>query len=273
MTEAIADPDRPALIRREGRLDFPHRVPKPRALFRSLSRPAARGPSGRSPVTFRPREPREVDDPVADWVAQIQAGVDVEHNFERLYERFHPRLFAFFFRNGLARERCEELAQDALFNAFDKIATFEHRSRFSTWLWGIVHHLYLNERRLMGAAKRDGVELPLEESPAGGEEGRAGGVMLKASEPDPYEEAQKKEQVAVLRKALQSLPTKMQRCAILRFQHDLKYREIATVMRLNIDTVKAHLGQARQLLRQRLGPGAGTLMGFDRYRGTSEDEP
>lgn len=267
MTETAAD--RPALSRREGRLNSLHRVPKPRALFRSLSCPAARGPSGRSPVTLRPSEPEpcEAGDPVADWVAQIQAGLDVQHNFERLYERFHPRLFAFFFRRGLARERCEELAQDALFNAFDKIATFEHRSRFSTWLWGIVHHLYLNERRLMGAAKRDGVELPIEDSPApGGEEGRTAGVVLKASEPDPYQEAERKEQTAVLRKALQSLPPKMQRCAILRFQHDLKYREIATVMRLNIDTVKAHLGQARQLLRQRLGPAAGALI-------RSEDEP
>jgi RNA polymerase sigma-70 factor (ECF subfamily) len=226
------------------------------------------------PPEPEPREPREASDPVADWVAQIQAGVDVERNFERLYERFHPRLFVFFFRKGLARERCEELAQDALFNAFDKIATFEHRSRFSTWLLGIVHHLYLNERRLMGAAKRDGVELPLEDSPVtGSEEGRTAGVVLKAAEPDPYEEAERKEQVAALRKALQSLPPKMRRCAILRFQHDLKYREIATVMRLNIDTVKAHLGQARQLLRQRLGPGAEVLMGFDRCQGTSENEP
>lgn len=267
MTETAADPGRPTLSRRVGGLNSLHRVPKPRALFRSFSHPVARGPSGRSPVTLRPHEPRETDDPVADWVAQIQAGVDVEPNFERLYKQFHPRLFAFFFRNGLARERCEELAQDALFNAFDKIATFEHRSRFSTWLWSIVHHLYLNERRLMGAAKRDGVELPLEESPApGGGEDRGSGVVLKATEPDPYEEAQRKEQVAALRKALQSLPPKMQRCAILRFQHDLKYREIATVMRLNIDTVKAHLGQARQLLRQRLGPGAGALI-------RHEDEP
>ncbi|MBW8875868.1 MAG: sigma-70 family RNA polymerase sigma factor [Acidobacteria bacterium] len=212
-------------------------------------------------MTFQPREPEPAaDDPVAAWVAQIQAGVDVERNFERLYERFHPRLFAFFRRHGLAPERCEELAQDALFNAFDKIASFEHRSRFSTWLWGIAGHLYVNEQRRMGAAKRDGVELPLEESqPADTERRRPGGVVLKAAGPSPYEEVEKKEQLATLREALISLPPKMQRCAILRFHQGLKYREIAEVMRLSLDTVKAHLGQARQVLQQRLGPQAGTF--------------
>jgi RNA polymerase sigma factor (sigma-70 family) len=270
MTGTTAEPGRPAPTGREGRLDFPHRAQKSRVVYRPPSRSAARGASGRSPVIFRPHDadPPEADqDPVADWVAQIQAGTDVQRNFERLYERFHPRLFAFFFRRHLARERCEELAQDALFQAFDKIDTFERRSRFSTWLWGIVRNLYINERRRMGTAKRDGVELPIEESLASEDtEGRKRGVVLKALEPDPYEEAERKEQIASLHQALATLPPKMQRCAILRFQHDLKYREIATVMRLNIDTVKAHLGQAKQLLRQRLGPRAGALI-------RREDEP
>jgi RNA polymerase sigma-70 factor (ECF subfamily) len=193
-------------------------------------------------------------------VEQIQAGIEVERNFEQLYKHFHPRLFAYLFRRNLTPERCEELTQDALFNAFNKISTFERRSRFSTWLYEIVHHLYINERRRLGTAKRDGYELPLEESPTPEiEDGRPAGVVLMATTPSPYEDAERTEQLATLREALDSLPPKMRRCALLRFQQDLKYREIAEVMKIQIDTVKAHIGQAKQLLQKRLGRGARAL--------------
>jgi DNA-directed RNA polymerase specialized sigma24 family protein len=44
----------------------------------------------------------------------------------------------------------------------------------------------------------------------------------------------------------------MRRCVLLRLEQDLKYREIASVMQISIDTVKAHLFQARQLLKDKL---------------------
>jgi RNA polymerase sigma-70 factor (ECF subfamily) len=266
MERAIADLGGPA-GESEGRLHSLHCVPKPSAPFLPLSRQTAGRPSRRSPVTLQPHGTPAADDPVAGWVRQIQDGVDVERNFELLYKRFYPPLFASFRRQRLPPEECEELAQDALFNAFNKIATFEHRSRFSTWLWEIVRNLYLNDRRRRTTAKRDGVELPLAESLTSEDES-AGGVVLEATEPSPYEEAERKEQLTALRDALSSLPPKMQRCAVLRFQDNLKYREIATLMRLNIDTVKAHLGHARQVLHEKLGPQAGRFT-----RPGREDEP
>jgi DNA-directed RNA polymerase specialized sigma24 family protein len=39
----------------------------------------------------------------------------------------------------------------------------------------------------------------------------------------------------------------------LRVDQDLKYREIAAVLQISIETVKAHLNQARQRLRTELG--------------------
>lgn len=249
-------------------LDSPHRAPKLRAHPLPFPCQPAGRPLRSSPVNLQPPEPSEAaDDPVAGWVKQIQAGVDVERNFERLYKHFHPRLFASFRRQRLSPEQCEELTQDALFQAFHKIATFEHRSSFSTWLWEIVRNLYLNDWRRRTTAKREGIEMPLAESLTSQDDG-VSGVVLAATEPSPYEDAERKEQVIILRDALTSLPPKMQRCAVLRYQENLKYREIATLMSLNIDTVKAHLGQARLVLRERLGPGAGRFI-----RPGREDEP
>src|SRR6185295_123541 len=61
------------------------------------------------------------------------------------------------------------------------------------------------------------------------------------------------EQVGRLRQALQDLPPQMRRCVLLRIDQNLKYREIAGVMQISIDTVKSQLSQARDRLGRELG--------------------
>ncbi len=268
MERSIAALGRPA-GKPQPRLHFPHRATKLRAPLFPRARQTPGGPFRRSPVTARPLGTPPAGDGLVDtWVRQIQAGVDAKASFERLYKYFYPRLFAYFRRQGgLSREECEDLTQETLLSAHRRIETFEHRSRFSTWLWEIARNLYLNDVRRRETAKRDGIEVPIAESRSSAEEG-VEGVVLTAQEPSPHEELERKEQAAALREALSSLPPKMQRCAVLRYQHNLKYREIATIMRLNIDTVKAHLGHARKILHEKLGPGAGRFI-----RPEGEDEP
>ena len=45
----------------------------------------------------------------------------------------------------------------------------------------------------------------------------------------------------------------MRKCLILRVYHEMKYREIGTVLRLSPETVKVHLFQARRRLQEELG--------------------
>ena len=52
--------------------------------------------------------------------------------------------------------------------------------------------------------------------------------------------------------AMKDLPPQMRQAVFLRVTRDMKYREIADVMHVSIETVKAHLYQARQHLRNRL---------------------
>jgi RNA polymerase sigma-70 factor (ECF subfamily) len=44
----------------------------------------------------------------------------------------------------------------------------------------------------------------------------------------------------------------MRQCLTLRLYHQLAYQEIAVVMKLSIETVKAHLFRARKKLQERL---------------------
>jgi RNA polymerase sigma-70 factor (ECF subfamily) len=60
------------------------------------------------------------------------------------------------------------------------------------------------------------------------------------------------ERLEKLRAAISGLPRQMQKCVVLRVYHDRSYREIADFLELSIDTVKAHLFQARKKLREML---------------------
>jgi len=202
----------------------------------------------------------ELDDPVARLVSQIQSGIDVERNFERLHQLYHPRLIRYFFLQGQPPAVCEELTQEAFLRVFNEIGTFQHRSKFTTWLYSIVRNLNLNERRKSRAAKRDGYEQPLEEEIApGAEEPWNFAPALVSNAPRADEEIERREQSAILQKAISGLPPQMRRCVFLRVNQGLKYREVAVVMGINIDTVKAHLGQATARLRRELGGGPEAL--------------
>ena len=69
---------------------------------------------------------------------------------------------------------------------------------------------------------------------------------------DPLAVTLEKEKLEKLHEALQHLPAQMRRCAQLRIAHELSYVEIAALMGISINTVKAHLHQAQKSLRAQL---------------------
>ena len=52
---------------------------------------------------------------------------------------------------------------------------------------------------------------------------------------------------------MKTLPPQMRRAITLRVDQDLKYREIASLLQISVETVKAHLFSARKRLREELG--------------------
>jgi RNA polymerase sigma-70 factor, ECF subfamily len=172
-----------------------------------------------------------------------------EGAFHELFEKNYLSVQKFFARNGVPPEECRDLAQETFLKAYSHLPTFRGDSNPRTWLFRIALNHLLNTRRSRSTRKREGQEVPLdtwlELAPpsAGSSQGR---------EADPLEEVLTGELSRCLRAAVEQLPPQMQRCVLLRVYHDLRYREIAEVLRVSIDTVKAHLYQARLLLKGKL---------------------
>ncbi|HEY0510300.1 MAG TPA: sigma-70 family RNA polymerase sigma factor [Thermoanaerobaculia bacterium] len=192
------------------------------------------------------------DDPVLRLVEEIQQGIRVEENFEELFRRFRPSVHSYFFRKRFTTEESKDLTQDVFLRVFKSIDSFRRESRFERWLWEIVTNIYFNEIRKRKTEKRRGFEQSLD-APGQGEEGPSPAMEIPADEPSPEEYILLAERLGTLRTALHELPDQMRRCCLLRYEQGLKYQEIAVVMKISIETVKAHLHQARKRLIAQLG--------------------
>ena len=191
-------------------------------------------------------------DDILKIIEEIQAGIRVEENCEKIYKRFRPIVRSFFLRKGFSAPESDDLTQDVFLRVFKSMDTFRRESRFERWLWEITGHIYSNEIRRRRTEKRDAREQSLDAVTETGE-GSAPALSIPSPGPSQEEEVVRSEQSKALHAALKGLPDQMRRCCILRYERVLKYQEIATVMGISIETVKAHLHQARKRLTALLG--------------------
>lgn len=196
-----------------------------------------------------------MDDPaesVQRIIERLQASpASREEDFRRLFDLYYPRVYHFFVKRGFSPQDCLDLTQETFLGIYRGIGTFRRDARFETWLFKIATNAYRKRLRWGAAEKREGREVPLEsgEDPEDGTrnepptpEASAGDAVLR------------QERSQLLREAVGRLPEQMRRCLMLRVYQEMKYREIATLLRLSPETVKVHLFQARRRLREDLGP-------------------
>lgn len=188
------------------------------------------------------------------WVERWQRGIDREENFRKIFKTCYRRTYVLFARWGFDDIECEDLVQETFLRVHRNLASFRGDSKFATWLWEVATNVYKNVLRSRGTQKRDGQEVSLDDSDGDGMAGGGSVVALESRERDPLADLLVGEQKQKLREAMMSLPPQMRRCVELRVNDDLKYREIADRMDVSIDTVKAHLFQARQILKTKLDP-------------------
>ena len=138
---------------------------------------------------------------------------------------------------GDARE-AEDMAQEAFVRAWLALPNFRGQAQFRTWLYRIVTNLCCNRlprlRRELIMIGEDSADVPEESSVD----------MTSAVEAE--------ERRAFLHRQIEALPENYRLLVTLRFQQELPYEEIASILNLPLGTVKAGLFRARARLRQAL---------------------
>ena len=161
--------------------------------------------------------------------------------FEVLMRRYNQRLFRVL--RGLLGDddEAEDVLQDAYLRAFEHLAQFAGRSRFSTWLTKIGVHEALarrRRRRRLQVVNFDDPEI-LAMNPV-------------HREPGPEQQAANHELRHLLTEAVDSLPDELREVFALRMIDDLDTRKTADCLQLTEANVKVRLHRARAVLRARL---------------------
>lgn len=235
--------------------DTRRRLPLRRDRSRGRQDGARMARRGYSQWSMKPERPGDRDAGAGALFAELQAGSRREENFHRLFDLYYGRVCRFFAKRGIPPEDCHDLAQDTFVGIYRGIGAFRGEAELDAWIFKIAANLYRKRLRWGVAEKRAGTTVALDSAaaPQSPEILGDGPAALPAEGSAPDSRVLDRERSRLLRAAVQTLPDQMRNCLILRVYYDLKYREIATAMRISIETVKAHLFQARQRIKESLG--------------------
>jgi len=169
--------------------------------------------------------------------------------FDELVIRHKDRIFNLCYRFLGDYEEANDSAQEAFVKAYGSLNTFRLESAFFTWLYRIAVNACKNK---LGSAayraKRKTVSL---DNPGNSEDGPLP-MEIQNGTPSPLARMEEKEKMALVQRALDTLPTEFKMVVTLRDVEGLSYEEIAEVTGLNLGTVKSRIARARTDLRNKL---------------------
>jgi len=138
-------------------------------------------------------------------------------------------------------EEALDLAQETLVRAWTALPNFRGQSQFRTWLYRIVTNLCYNRlpnlRRSLNELGDDVIaDIPETETAFG----------------NPAHGLESRELRTYLHEAIDRLDENYRLLVTLRYQNELSYEEIATMLNLPLGTVKTGLFRAKEQLRRAL---------------------
>ena len=154
---------------------------------------------------------------------------------ETLFDRHHRALFRYFLRLTSDRAASEDMVQDVFFRILKYRHTYQPETSFRAWMYQVGRNVYMDH---IGRNKSE-VALPEDAQ------------EVRGSETPPDREFQRKQEVMLLRRALAGLPGEKREVLIMSRFQELKYEEIASVLKCEVGTVKVRVYRALRELGDR----------------------
>jgi RNA polymerase sigma-70 factor (ECF subfamily) len=169
-----------------------------------------------------------------------------KEDFAILVRRYQGRIVAHVRRIVGDREVALEIAQEAFMKAYQALARFDPRYRFSTWLYAIAGNAAIDHLR------RRRPEVASLDEPLS-----TGDGDLHRDPPGPARTAEdivgSQDIVRKVEAAIGQLPEAYREILLMRHPGGLSYDEIAEAKQMPLGTVKNRIFRARQRLKEILG--------------------
>jgi RNA polymerase sigma-70 factor (ECF subfamily) len=161
-------------------------------------------------------------------------GGDVE-KLEMLFDRHHAALFRYFLHLTSNRAASEDLVQDVFFRILKYRHTYQSGTSFRSWMYQVGRNAYMDH---VGRRKSE-VGLPenLQE--------------LSSPATPPDRQYQNKQEAILLHRALAELPPEKREVLVMSRFLELRYDEIASVLKCEVGTVKVRVYRALRELGDR----------------------
>lgn len=173
-----------------------------------------------------------------------------EEIFERLFHSYSRPIATFFKNRGFSNEECRDLTQETFLCVHRGLPTFRQDSSLETWVFSIARNLWSNALRNQSRLKRKALVIRLDEPPVADKSASdPAETSVREERPDPLARVLVDERLRLLRDALVKLPPLQRRLVLMRFERELKYREIAASLKIPEGTVKSQLSKARGHLK------------------------
>ena len=176
--------------------------------------------------------------------------------FGHLVKVYQGQVYRLALHMGLSPDDAEEAAQEAFLAAWKGLPRFRGDSRFSTWLYQLTTHAAID---LLRREKKYRDNADIED------------VTLSDTAASPQEVVEKQEIRDAVQGALQVLSPQAREILLLRYQVELGYEEIGTVLGLPNGTVKSRINRAKAQLREVLLR-QGNFFELDAVQETGEEE-
>jgi RNA polymerase sigma-70 factor (ECF subfamily) len=137
-------------------------------------------------------------------------------------------------------DEAEDLTQDIFLKIFRSLGTFDRRANFQRWLISVSRNLCIDHYR---SVRKERETLDRDHD--------AADVLAVSKEIGPYAALEHTDRRALLRRALDELPSALRTAVLLRDIRELSYQEIAQQLSLPEGTVKSRINRGRlELARQ-----------------------
>ena len=202
------------------------------------------------PASYRVNRSKNHNPPDEQLIGAARQGNKAA--FTALVKRYEDTVWKFSYKLCRDKEKAEETFQNTFINVYRKLASFDGKSKFSTWLYAIVSNncLMLHRRR-----KLQDLEESLEafDHPATSPEGKFTREILRWDE-TPIDQVLKKELRTILDKAILKLPGIYRAVFVVRDVEGKSTEETAEILKISQEAVKSRLRRARAFLREQLNP-------------------
>src|SRR4051794_31003075 len=162
-------------------------------------------------------------------------------DFDTLIQRYQNELYRYLTRYLGDRALAEDIFQNTFLQVHLKRGMYEEGRPVRPWLYSIATHQAVDALRKVGRHPT----LSLDQRVGSGEADAGNLVdLLVGDEEGPLAELQGQERRDWVRESVARLPDTLRQTLLMAYHQDLKYREIAEILKIPVGTVKSRLHAA-----------------------------